>query len=460
VPQVSLLSEFRRRIQDVRYSQRAFGLGISAESGATSAIAELTNGHLIVSIAGGSAPSLDISLTNTRFDTVGKIYQSLSRATGYRAQIDEDVVQDHPSIDLEPFGPVDILGSGIDLKHRLFSDAELEDILRDSIRRHNPSLSISTLPQQEAPFVFMLAHASVCRDQAYNAAKRKGLDSSVDSLIQLAESFEKAYQADIKRLHNAIAPPKESNPNTMHEGDIVLGKIFRRSSRTGMSAAIASNIPPDAAVLLEPGDLDAEDTSARVIWQRNTEVQFYSYELWMDSRPEVVRSVRDDRPTTSKLVFRSYGSNSSYNLIAFATFTEQYGQLARSFVKSDLEPETDYYFRLYISDLNRESVASNVVRVRTKARRCKFDSTTFVSPATGPVGTTVHVYFDSTAAAFTSSHILKLGEKTLTTTIVSSYHVTFVIPSFVKLDVSKDLVVISPNGLTEVKRDAVLVSSI
>ena len=60
----SLLQEARSRIRDTRLSNRAFGLAVMPSSGATSATAELTNGHLMIEVSGGDTPSIDFDLSN------------------------------------------------------------------------------------------------------------------------------------------------------------------------------------------------------------------------------------------------------------------------------------------------------------------------------------------------------------------------------------------------------------
>lgn len=451
--QVSALSEFRRRVQDVRCSQRAMGLGISVESGASSAIAEVVNGHLIVTVSGGSAPSLSFNLTSPNFDTIGKLYQSIHRAVGYVVQLDEDADEGHPSLDLESFGPVDILGTGVELKHHRFSDSELLDVLQDAITRHNPSFQLATIPPQELSFAYQLAHANVCRIMASDAVKRRGTAEDVQSLLALAASYETAYNRDTRRLTRAIVSPKEADSDTMGVGDIVVGFTARRSPRTGLTVPLAGNIPPNAALIFEPEDSDVEDTNVRVSWKRNKDLDFYSYELWMDYRPEVARALRDEtaRKTTSTLAFTSYGANVGTGSVRPSTLIQELGQSTRGVIIQDLEPSTNYYFRLYITDLNYEGSASGVVRIQTKAARCKFHATTYASALSGAAGDVVHLYFDASMGAFTAAHKLMLGEKSVAATIISGTHVTFTVPTFLRTGVQKNLAVISPNGLVDVK---------
>ncbi len=449
MPSTTLLSELRNRIKDARYSQRAFGLGVT-EDAVTSAVAEVTNGRLMVTVAGGAAPSIDLDLTHPRYDTVGKLFLALERTPGYSISKDEDISEDHTSVDLESFGPIDVKSVQIDLKHRLFSDQELEDILRRAVQRHNPSMAVSGLPGGETEFVLQLAHSLVLGVQAMDAVKRKGLDADVSTLLQLSERFESQYASDVKRLARAIQLPKESDPNTMREGDVVLGQLHRRSLRTGYISPISQNLPPDPPIFITPGVIDIEDESVRLTWERARDHDFYSIELWMDTQAEVVRGTTQ-RPSTSKRVFDSYGGGR--NSGSSSTFLQEAGQTARSGFVTGLEPSTEYFFRIFTTDLNRESMASDVVQVTTKPLRVRFAENSYVSRTSGAAGVTVTVTFDTTKGAYTSNCTFKIGGKVVTATILSAYSITFVVPSFTQLG-PKDLTVTSLTGLYDVKPSA------
>jgi len=468
----SYIAEFRRRIQDVRHSRRALSVGVT-DDGVVRCIAELSRGRLYIQPQGGSAPALDFDLSSSRYDTVGALYQAISRATGYRANLDEDADQDHLSLDLQPFGPLDIKGTGLELVHHTFSDSELIDLITRAIQRHNPTATMDTLPPQEMTFVWPLAHAEVCKVQAYDASKRRGLDKDVQTLLSLAETFEAQYRDDRERNARAIQSPKEANGNVTDEGDVMLGSLSRVSLRTGFQSPIAKSLPPDAAVLLEPSDRDIEDDNVRVQWQRNKNVEFYSYELWMDSTPDVVReregglvyagqpvayqTTEDSRrngaqrQTSSIMVFRSFGANSNSARSTFSTFVEEMGQLIRAFAVGELESDTTYYFRLYVIGINFQSVSSQVIAAKTKPLRARFKANDFIDKKSGPAGTVCSVTLDPTKGAFTAQHKLRIGEKTVVPTIVDPYHLTFVVPSFQNTNRPKELVITSPTGLVDVR---------
>lgn len=466
---MSLIAKLRQRIKDTRYSRSAVEFAVT-DSAVTQAIAEVTAGHLVVNTSGGDTPDIDLNLSDPKFATIGRLAQAIDRINGYRAVLDEDAEVEHPSLDIEPFGPTEITGTGLDLRHRLFSESELESVLQMAVQRHNPSFSIHTLPPTEEIFVLQLAQAEVCRIQAYDTTKRRGLDTDSDALLKVARSLEEAYRDDTRRLKRALASPKEATPNTMDQGDFVLGRLYKRSLRTGFMAPMSANLPPDAAVLLEPDVRDEEDENIRFRWQRNKDYDFYSYELWLDTRPDVIR-VREglvftsvpfsetptgdqlrqgaERPTTSQLIFRSFGANSNFDTVAFATFVEEFGQLIVSYIQQNLEPDSDYYARLYIVDLNYETVASNVVRYHTKPLRARFVETNPLSVTFGPSGTSVKALFDSAKGDFTVNHEIWVGGKKVPATditINTPNDVDFLVPSFTNVG-KKDVVVISPTEL-------------
>lgn len=480
MPSTTLLDELRQRIKDVRYNVRAFGLAVS-DSSATSALAQITNGHLLVTVLGGTAPSIDFDLTNPRYDTVGKLYEVLSRINGYAINLDEDAELDHPAVDLFPINPVNVQTNGIDLRHRLFADSEIEMVLNQAIQRHNPTFSITTLPSTEHVFVLALAHANVLRIQAQDAAKRKGLDQTVSDLLEIASSYEKSYKDDVTRLARAIVSPKESPQGDMREGDIVIGHLYRSAGRTGFMSPLGQNLPPSAADIFDADWFtDIEDTNIRCKWARNRDFDFYSMELWMDTRPQVVRTQEgliftalpfSERPysgstnplgtnSTSKMVFRSFGANSNYNAATFATFVEEFGQQITSFRVGCLEPDSDYYFRLYIVDLNYEPVASKVIKATTKSLRTRFACPSFLSSSSGAAGAVITVNFDTTMGAIPmvagglvdSRWELRLGGIVCPMTYVGPYTATFVVPSFVNMSQKKDVSIQSPNLLVDVQR--------
>lgn len=464
---MNLLKELREKIKDVRHGQHSLTISVVD---ASSAIMEVTDGRLITSISGGSAPDLNLGLTDSRYDTIGKLHQAISRSPGYVSNMDQDADPDHASIDISSFGPTEFSKTGIGLNHHVFSDQELESILQRAVQRHNPSMSIATLPPNEAVFVMMLAQAGVYREQAYDASKRRGLDKEASSLVRLAESLEGVYASDTARLARSIQSPKEANPNKIGEGDFVMGTFRRQSLRTGLTTPFAAADDVDPAILVEPEDLAVEDDNIKITWQKNRNTDFGGYELWIDSR-ELVQRWQQGQQTTSRLVrSSSSGYGRALTPYGFITTMENIGQGMDRFVVEMLEPETTYYFRLFITSYNGVVTGSNVVRATTKPLRTRFRSVVRdvnhplaatgapLSLVRGPAGTIVTVYLSPTKGAFTASHVLMIGEKTVSATIVGAYEVTFVVPTFQFVG-AKSLTIVSPTGLIDVLPDAFIVEA-
>lgn len=479
MPNTTLIDELRRRIKDTSFAVTAMTISCT-DSSVTSASLEITHGRLVFTPVGGTVQPIDIDLTSPAYLTVGRVFEHLSRISGVTIQLSEDADREHLCSDFEEIGPVDVRQQGVGLRHHLFSDWELEQAVIAGIRLHNPAMAINTLPVSENELVLLLSQAIIARARAADAAKRKGTQTPAMEFLWIAQSHETAYDQALRRLSRAVVPIKEAPEGSVEEGDIMMGTQWRRSARTGFLAPLGVAQPPPAPQLLEPGDEDEEDENVRITWKRSEDKHFHSYELWKDTQPLVHRQRENvllsglptagpatafdtnagaPRPSTADLVFRSFGASSNFSTVGFSTFIESYGQLVVAFNVPNLEPDTDYYFRLYVTDLNYNTVASNVVQMRTKALRCRFDPTTPLSVTTGAPGTSVTVTFDSTKGTFTSAHRLEFGGKTVAATIVDPYHVTFTVPAFVHTEDLKKVVVVSPTGLKDILFDAFKVTS-
>lgn len=459
----SLIDKLRRRIRDDRHAHKAIIVNIS-EPTVSRAIAEVTQGRLIVTVQGGvGVTSVDIDLSSPLYSTVGSLFQHLARMKGYSVSLDEDAQEGHLSADIGDIPPTDIGPgrSGITLCHHLFSDIELQDILDDAISRHSPGMTVATVPAAEEVFVLQLAHAEVCRRQAYDAGKRRGLAETVSDLLDIARNIELSYQRDVARNSKAIESPREAAPNTTGSGDLVVGTMYRSSLRTGRNAPRAASLYPTQAILLDPtSDADLEDDNITFKWVRNRDTDFYSYELWLDTRPDVERisnvtggSLSETpnnkelvRINTSQLVWRSYGGGATnrvrHHLI------EEAGQALVSVTIGELEPDTAYYARLYIQNSNGEWVGSDVVRYVTKTLRAKFQSDA-LSVYTGAPGDVVTIYLDSEGAPLENppTHRVLFGGVYVDITYVSDYEGTIVVPNFTQKRLPKDVFIESPNGL-------------
>lgn len=476
-----LVSRLRSRIKDERYKSAAFSISVSG-TGIADALVEITGRRLITTITGGSTSSLNLDLSDTKYATVGRLAREIDRVGGYEVRIDDDAEHGHPSDDIEILPPTEITNDAVILNTRLFADQELLEELDDAAKRHNPGYMGTTVPAEEEVLVLQLAHASILRIQAADASKRKGLDETVESLITLSSAFEKAYKDDYKRLMRVIPSPVESatQRNLLGRGDVVIGSLYRKSPRNGYMTPLSASLGPDDAVLLDPEFGDVEDNNVKLRWLRNKEAQFYTYELWRDTQPHVERSrllvlISDgnilpatfeenefDRPTTSRLVFRSFGPNSTRESRAFTAFVEAFGQLVTNFIDrgelgDGLESEFDYYYRLYIVNVNGDSTASRVIKVRTKPIRARFADTDEVTPVEGPVGTSITI--NATNVATTT--VATIAGKRLDNEVITPGGIGTVVGDIPSFDVvgKKDAVLTSETGLFDVRRNIFEVTS-
>lgn len=449
----SLIDKLRRRIKDDRPHVKGLTLSVS-DAQADRAIAEVTNGHLIVQISGGSTPSFDFNLSDPRYATIGRLHQALTRMSGVTASLDEDAEVDHASLDIYPVAPTDVGPgrSGIELKHHLFSDIELDEVIEHSIQRHNPSFSSGSLPPSEEAFVMTLAHADICRRQAYDSSKRRGLDTTVYDLMSLADSMERTHRDDTTRLAKALVSPSEASPNTMGPGDVVVGTAYRASLRTGRRSPYAAQSGPVSPVLLEFTPEDIEDESVVVRWVRNSDNDFHSYELWMDTIPDIMPEHNVRAGAVGQPVYHHYEgmSSGSSRMVHRVYGSGILGQGARSVRVVDLEPNTTYYFKMYVRDMEGSLAGSGVLSCLTKSLRTRFHPIVYASTMFGEVGAPVTLYFDTDRAPITEEHVFRFGEHEIPLDIVNYFQANVVVPAFVQKKNGKSLVIQSPTGLRDI----------
>lgn len=474
----SLVSLLRKRLSDVRHNRVAFTFALVDQSASDGEI-EIKYGNLRTNITNSvQADDLLINLSDLGVDTVGGLVDFLKTKPGYALTEDRQIDREHPSIDLAVIGFGDFgRRSPVTVAHRRWSDSELLGLIAEGVQRHNISYTPATVPENEFQFVLNLANALALRQLANNAVKRQGLDSTVEDLIKLAESYERAYKDDRKRQERAIPVPTIRDDD-VGEGDIVQGEMFRRSGRTGFVSPMSANLPPEPPEFFEPLDEDIRDTSIRLRWKRPRDYDFYAVEVWRDTKEDVRRSrsgtlarnptalTREAQAvTTSKLVFQTFGANSNFDSVSFATFLEEFGQLITSFIDGvdsttirsgvkalPLEPETSYYYRLYIVDLNYEIVDSQTIRATTKRMRARADETTPLDVVQGPLGGGTAVTM--TGTRFHDGMQVKLGDKLVNNlAVVNPTTATFTSPEYINdqiVNSQLDLVIISDTGLEDI----------
>lgn len=479
----ALLDLLRKKLRDSSYVRRAFTLALRDER-ARSATAEIRNGQLRITVVGGSTGNVTIDLAGIETDTVGGLVRHFKTLCHYKISLNGEAPQDHPSTDLVIKGHGDLLGPGIDLNHRTWSDVELTDLLDQASRRHNMNYTVDLVPPDEHHFIVTLAAASACRELALDGVKLRGLSFDADTCLEMAASFENQYREDRARQDRAVPVAKIKDSN-IEGGDVVQGTFFRRSLRTGYMRPLASAKSPEKPEIFVTGEEDIQDTQVRVHWRRVKDVDFYAMELWRDIQPDVRRAQLGDLthspvspvsrpiyPTTAKLVYAPRWANSRYYHSALVQHGVASGQIVNNFVDGlpdrqehyvgapwdapPPEPETTYYYVLYVFNINREVVGSNVLEVRTKRPRAVFSriddaANNPLDPRTGPIagGTLCTIRGER----FHEGMRVRLGDKQVSDlTIVSPTEATFRAPAVFNKSITAlalDVIITSDTGMED-----------
>jgi len=480
----ALLEMLRRRLRDDDYMIRAFTLAVT-DSRARSVCAEIRNGQLRITSRGGGLGNVTVDLAGIETDTIGGLVDHLRRSYGNYIALspNEEMNTDHPSTDLRVKGNGNIQGEGVHFYHRRWSDEELRDLLDHSARRHNMNYKITSVPQDEHIFVVTLSLAEACRVMSQDGVKRRGLSFEVQDCLSMAESYEQQYLDDRRRQDRAV-PVAKIKDTSVEGGNIVQGTFFRRNMRTGYMSPYASQGAPECPELFVSAEEDIQDVEVRIHWRRVRDTDFRAMELWRDTVPDVRRAYQGDLtttpqspavcpsfPTTSKLVFSPRWANSHHAHSSLSSYGIANGQAVNSFVDGanrqregfavspwdapPPEPETTYYYVLYVFDINHEVVGSNVVCVTTKRLRARFSrdaAVTALTPVTGPLagGTACTIRGER----FHEGMRVRLGDKQVENlTIVSAEEATFDTPALYNeraVDVSAyDLIITSDHGLQD-----------
>lgn len=493
-PRSDLVATLRQRLADTQPNVAAFSLAVTGN--AKGALLESANGHLSVTVEGGeNVSSIRVPLGHPSYNTVGKLIDFLSRQRGYAVIPAEGYDAEHPSIDLRVDGLPDIAnGSSYTLKHRVFSDAELLDLLSAATQLHNPNYTIASVPHNEREYVLLSAAASAYRMLAASAAKRQGLEGEAATYLSLASDLERQYEESRRRLERIIPVPK-ADESKIGTGDVIVGTLTRRSLRVNYIAPRVGATPPTPPTLYDPSDDDVEDTVIRLRWSQNRDTTFSHYELWRDTQPNVERSVAGrlqlaegvaarstpySKAGTAKQVLgvQNSAGRQSVSPIFDGAFFWTAAELAGSAVVNSsfvdgivltnphsgetvgepLEPEFDYYYRLYAINMNGEVVPSNVVRVRTRPMRARFLwgsngmlADDAMSARSGTISGGDEVVIKGTNLS--TSTTVTIGGKQCRVLAASASEMTIKTPAFANMSfIGKpmDVVLISPTGLKDI----------
>lgn len=491
-----LVSSLRSKLSDDRASTAAFSIAVTAT--AKSALLEISNGFLTVTIESGqSVDSLRFNLNEPRYSTIGRLFSQLTKSRGYQVTADTHMHSDHLSIDLRVDGMQEIAEKkSYTLRHHIWSEQELASFVQEAMFLHNPNyVNLSAVPKNEHPFVIMKAQAAAYRALAADSARRKGLETDAETLLSLAQDLERQYRDDRQRLARVVPVPK-ADESKMGTGDTVVGSLVRRSLRAGYTAPHrpAGNTQPPH--LYDTADDDVEDVIARIRWSQAREARFVYYELWRDTQPKVERNLSGKldavgatvpvlaaqtqyaKAGTSKQVM---GIHTAINLtspvfdgfffwtaaemaganVTMATFVDGLimntaGQMA--LLGDPLEPDTEYYYRLYATDWNGEILPSEVKKIRTKAMRMSFLrnanqelASDAINPIQGPIagGTAITIKGQN----FGPGLKVTVGGKDCAVTVDNASQLTVTSPTFANPQFAGrfvDIVIQSPNGLRDI----------
>jgi hypothetical protein len=481
-------------LTDDRAAVPAFSLAVTAN--ARSALLEITNGFFNVTVEGGeNVSSLRWNLSFPQYSTVGRLVDALSREKGYETIADVALVRHHPAYDLRVDGIVDISNNkAYTLRHYIFSDGELLDLLEEATTAHNPNYTVNSIPAGERHYVLLKAQALGYMRLAADASKRRGMEANTDAFLHLARAVEEQYARDHARMERVLPSPKMDD-SQVGQGDAMQGNLTRRSLRRGYTVPSRTAAPPVPPSLFDPADDDVEDTTIRLRWSQTKDERFAYYELWRDTQPAVERSASGrlvqqgdpasggalpvntqyTRMSTSKQVLGvGAGMSPVFDGFFFSTASELAGTTnvntfidgmvvsnpstgAISVLGEPLEPSAEYYYRVYITNWNGEATASEVKRYRTKTLRARFKRAGYIiasdamSLHAGPLagGTELTVL----GTAFSEGMYVTIGGKRCTEVSRTATSIVVTTPAFVNPDFvgrAMDAVLHSPTGLKDI----------
>lgn len=347
----TLIDEFRRQIGDTVFNYVQLDVTCQ-DTGATQALIEVSDNHLITVINGGTANSLDIDLEAFETATIERLVQAINGEADYIAHVTGDGEGTHAANDLEIIAPKDILRRAVQLKSRRWSDGELEDILTNAAQKLGRDLTknytLTTIPSKVKDLLFLLGMIGMYWDQINNATKRRGLDLRVDDFRTLHQAALDEYERSLKAFL-AAEPPVTLTPEQLDDmgaGDIIVGSQYRRNLRTGrMTPSVVSPFP-------SPVDLMASfigGAKIRLDWSRSRTSMFHHYEVWRGTTAGVNNQSEISRPLGA---LPTTG-------VKIAIVNDVEHKLWVDGGTSPLPPGT-YYYRLYVYNVNGEWAASEV----------------------------------------------------------------------------------------------------
>lgn len=363
-----LLGELREQIKDTAWNHPQFS--ISVGGGASSVTLEIEEDGLSVTVVGGTAPSADVSFTNSSYNTIEKVVRYLQSLGGYNVEFTESGDPRHASTDLARQAPTSILNTGYVARTRRWSDAELTSLLTNAMRRHNSSVphmvqlnytgdyTFDTIPEKHKYFIILLAQIEMLKTLISDASKRRGTDLNVADYDTWKRSLEDEYASALDRLIKGAESTPPVELTEIDQGDVVIGHSYRTRLRPAyphFNRVIPSQIAPmpKASTITA---IHEEDGVVLLEWSRNRDMNFYKYEVWRGETDEVSNRSRTITPV---------------NIITFdgALVHTQSLQYKTTFIDGTVTPLDPglYYYRVYVYNMNGEYVGSQPVSIEIPA---------------------------------------------------------------------------------------------
>jgi hypothetical protein len=349
-----LLDEFRRQIGDTAYTYIQMEI-VCDDLAATTALVEVTDTHLLTTIAGGTATALNIDLASEDANTVEKLVQRIRQSAKYSANVVSDGEGQHASTDLEIIPAKDCLRRKVQLRSRRWSDSEIEQFLDMGVLRLGRDLgqtyTLTTIPSAVKDLVFLLATLAMYWDQINNAAKRRGVDLRVSDFQTLHSALLDEYDRTLKAYKSqqpvpiSVLTPEQLDD--LGSGEVIVGTQIRRNLRTGRMTPSSAAGYPAAETLLATYFGGAK---IRLDWSRSHSSGFYRYELWRGTTNAVSNASEIALPL---------GSVPATG-VKIAMLSDPERTLWIDGGTSPLPPGT-YYYRLYVYNANGLWASSDVM---------------------------------------------------------------------------------------------------
>lgn len=487
-----IVTMVRTFVADERPNTVAFSLGVSAKASCRSCLLEVRQGFLTTTVENGQGiEAMSLNLSDPRYSTVGRLVAELSSRRGYAVVTESSFAYDRPSDDLVVPGGLHELSTEkvVAFRHRTFSDAEIVKFIGSAIALHNPNYpGIGSVPKNEVALVAMKAASLALTARATEAAGRTMLGVDPQKLLNIVRQLDERYAAEVQRLKPVLPVPKTDESKIGH-GDVVIGKLYRDSLRSGGREPHRHVVPQTPPKLYDFIEEDIGDTTVRLRWSVPRDTNFAHFEVWRSTSPGVERNLagRIVSPTSPQLAVSTQysdinearqivgvpwgGASPVYDGMYFGTWSENAfsgtsyidghsytaGGQSGVLLHEPLEPETDYYYRIFAMDQNRQVSASEERRVRTRAMRARFSrlaggalDVSSISPQEGPLagGTALTVVGTNLANAK-----LRVNGKEAVTVSNSGTVLVVTTPGFQNtqlVGMRVDLVLVSPNGLKDI----------